>query len=308
MAGHTRKGHRGGRLQAGTILSDAYTGVSITEALVGLVSSSQWKQELKRRWDGKGWSNQAPLWQTRHPKLVSLGAAPHTQEPGCHQAFGFAAPQRVWHIPVSCSGPGIMCQLSTWCKSQSMAHGRVEEAEPLPAAQGWAVLGSSLSAGVAQEQVWDILASHSCHPHPWGLGCSSRLEQEGTGARGGASGAEPAALGPDPPAMLIRDRLKIQHSCEGPLPCGKCLRDVAGDRGQQGWRAGSIPRTPQHSFAVGCRRLTPHTAGIQGSWQEPQLCLQAWAQGCWRLLPACLLGTLYLHGGAGWHSELCSLP
>lgn len=100
--------------------------------------------------------------------------------------------------------------------------------------------------------------------------------------RNGAAGAEPAALGSDPPAKLIGDRLKIQNAFEGPPPHSKCL-EVKGVLGEQSRRASSIPHSPstrpepsQHrcwgeTKAWLAGELAPHTAGPAPCWCQSPL-------------------------------------
>lgn len=129
------------------------------------------------------------------------------------------------------------------------------------------------------------------------LSCSSRQEDEVAG-RNGAAGAEPAALGCDPPAKLIGDRLKIQNAFEGPSPHSKCL-EVKGVLGEQSRRASSIPHSPSTRSKPSQHRcwgqtkawlaggLAPHRAGPAPCWcQSPLPALrpaeesrqQAWAE------------------------------
>lgn len=105
----------------------------------------------------------------------------------------------------------------------------------------WCRLGARAGLGCPCEPWLPPASAGLCTPRP----SRSARPEDGAAGGNGAAGAEPAALGGDPPAKLIGDSLKIQNASEGaPTP----WQMPAGGEGHPG-RAlpgedGSVPRTP----------------------------------------------------------------
>lgn len=230
---------------------------------MGLVSSSRQKQQLRRRRGGKGRTSQASLRQPRHPKPVPRGAAPCLRYPTCKsecntlmfwllllgsshsEGFLGAAPAAA-HGPASRGGSEMQCE---------------EPAALLVAGADKAALLPGLPrAGLYSEAAWRRLAARA------GLGCpcKPRLPPTSVGLRmtqprrnawredtvdggNGAAGAEPAALGGDPPAKLIGDRLEIQNASEGALTLWQMPAGGEGCRGRAEPDGRLHPTHPQHS-------------------------------------------------------------
>lgn len=281
-----------------------------------LVSSSRQKQQLRRR-GGKGQRSQASLQRPRHPKLVPRGAAPCLHYPTCKsecntlmfwllllgssrsEAFLGAAPAAA-HGPASRGGSEMQCE---------------EPAALLVAGADKAALLPVLPrAGLYSEAAWCRIAARA------GLGCpcKPRLPPTSMGLRmtqprrnawredmvdggNGAARAEPAALGGDPPAKLISDRLEIQNASEGALTLwqmpaggkgcpGRAEPDsrlpstldlslaslAAGGKLRHSWWRGS-PHTQLGPAACWCQSPLPAPGFAEGSRQQPQLCPQTGA-------------------------------